>query len=81
MTPLIKAAEQGQLRLVRDMLNMGFEDVWATDQNGNNVAQRLTQLIETLQRHDAASDDIIVYQNILTLIETHMTRHPQNVII
>ena len=70
-TPLMRAADQGQLQLVRDMLRMHMlQNVWATDAQGRTVVDRMEQLVRS-------GEATVAHREILNLLQTHVHRHPR----
>lgn len=74
VTSLMTAAEDGRLNLVRGMLTMGLQDVWATDDHGHTAYDRLRALVDETEADGRAVS--AVHREILNLLQTHMVRHP-----
>lgn len=75
MTSLMQAVEQGQINLVRSVLGMGLDDIWAVDENDRNAFERLEELIEANEAD--GHETSIAHREILSLLKTHMVRHPR----
>lgn len=69
---LFKAAKQGQLQLVRGMLVMGLQNVWAR----NNQGQHVLDILEHAMQTDETMQTV-VHQEIVNVLRTYMTQHPE----